>query len=213
MAAALADGASPDDDARMRIGSALLTGVGAPRSIEDGAKLMVPLARTWNGKAAAMLADAFESVGRDEEAYEMALIALASGELSALGTADALEARMPLDKVLAMQDSSGDNWPGGAQFEETFKAAITAGDVSQIRKLANATSVGRGLPRSYKAAYMLATLASAGGDRGAANLRDRMDRRFGGETHWQTAASEAAAVALTVWTEGGMGAAIAGRAQ
>ncbi|MCY3876518.1 MAG: hypothetical protein OXF88_19790 [Rhodobacteraceae bacterium] len=213
MNAALADGANPDDAIRMKIGKALLTGLGAPRSIDDGASLLLPLAESWSGEAAAMLAKAYESVGRDEEAYEMALIALASGDLSALAVADELEQRIPLVKILNMQDDVNNRWPGTTDFRAEFDAAVAVGDVGSIREHAAAASIGRGLPRSYSAAYMLATLAAAGGDRSAANLRDRLDHRFGGKMHWQSAAREAAAAALGIWINGGMGAAITNRIQ
>lgn len=212
MSAALAAGATPDEATALKIGEALVTGVGAPRSVGDAARLLEPLAANWNGRAAALLAQAHASTGNHEQAYESALIALAAGDLSVLGIADEAEAKLPLQSVLDMQEKVGDDWPGGEEFKSSFEAAISAGDIAQIRKHANATSVGRGLPRSYKASYMLATLAAAGGDRGAANLRDRLDRRFGGDSSWQAAAAEASSVALQVWN-GVLGAAIAGRVQ
>ncbi|MEM6662179.1 MAG: hypothetical protein AAF666_08365 [Pseudomonadota bacterium] len=213
MAAALADGANPDEAARLSIGRALLTGVGAPRSLEDGGRLLEPLARAWNGEAAALLADAAADVGEDGFAYEMALIALASGDMSALGTADALESRMTLSQILELQGTVGDAWPGEAEYRTGFMEAIAAGDVGKLRKDANAASVGRGLPRSYEAAYTLATLAAAGGDRSAANLRDRLDRRFAGNGDWNELIGEAGSIALQIWTEGGLGDAISSRAQ
>ena len=80
-----------------------------------------------------------------------------------------------------------------------------------MRKLAYAMSVGRGMPRSYMVAYAAATLAAAAGDRGAANLRDRMNARFGTDSAWLEAVSEAEAEALTAWVEDGFGATVAGQ--
>jgi len=213
MAAALADGANPDDATRLAIGRALITGVGAPRSLEDGARLLEPLARGWNGEAASLLAEAAADFGEDTLGYEMALIALAAGDMSALGTADELEGRLDIAQILALQDQVGSNWPGEADFQAAFGQAVAAGDIGKIRKDANATVVGRGLPRSFEAAYTLATLAAAGGDRSAANLRDRMDRRFGTDPAWVEMAAEAGSVALQIWTQGGLGAAISARVQ
>ncbi len=211
MQAALSGGASPED--ALRIGEALVTGVGAPRSIEDAAKLLEPLARNWNGSAAAMLAEGYASVGENEKAYEMALLALAAGEMSALSTADSMEAELSLDAVLATQEAVGNAWPEGDNFRQAFEAAVAAGDVGAIRKIANDVSVGRAAPRSYKVAYMLATLAAAGGDRGAASLRDRMDIRFADDDGWRAAAADASSTALQIWNDGGLGAAIADRAK
>jgi len=211
MMAALTDAAAPDDATRLRIGRALITGIGAPRSLEDGGNLLEPLARNWNGEAALLIAEAAAGIGRDKPAYEAALLALGGGEMGALGVADSLEAKLPVADVLAMQDAIGDGWPGAGAFKDEFTSAVSAGDIGQIRKFANAAAVGRGLPRSYAGAYMLATLAAAGGDRSAASLRDRLDRRFSGDEAWTDMTQEASKLALTVWTNGGFGAAITAR--
>ena len=210
---ALSDSSDLDDAKRMKIGKALLTGLGAPRSIDDGAVLLLPMAKKWSGEAAAMLANAFESVGRYDEAYEMALIALATGDLSVLSVADELEQRIPMLKILSIQDDISNRWPGAANFRSAIEAAVTVGDVGAIRGHANAASIGGRSPRSYSTSYMLATLAAAGGDRGAAKLRDRLDHRFGREIHWSSEANKAAREALDLWVNGGMGAAISNRVQ
>lgn len=211
MIAALASGANPDDATRLKIGKALLTGVGAPRATDKGVAMLMPLADAWNGDAAAMVAKASAANGADGPAYEMALRALASGASAAMGTADALESRMNLSDVLAAQQAVLDGWPGAADAEAAVKAAIEGGDVGAMRKMAYALSVGRGMPRSYKAGYAAATLAAAAGDRGAANLRDRMNARFGTDAAWLAAAAEAEEQALKAWVEDGFGAKLAGQ--
>ena len=205
LAAALADAASLDDAARMRIGTALLKGDGAPRSIEAGVGILLPLAANWSGEASAALARAYQSVGRNDDAYRMALIALASGDRSALAVADELEMLMPLVEIMALQDEVSGAWPGTAGFEAAINAAVADGDGRAIAGHAHAASVGRDLPRSFGNAYMLATLAAATGDQSAARLRDRLDRRFGGDAHWQSAAGAASEKAIAHWIEGGMG--------
>ena len=187
MAAALSDAASLDDVTRMKIGAALLTGDGAPRSIEAGARLLLPVAMNWSGEAATILARAYQSVGRNEDAYEMALIAVASGDRSALVVADELEQSIPLVEIMAMQDEVIDHWPGTASFEALIDAAVAEGDVRAIARNAHAASAGRDMPRSFSTAYMLATLAAAAGDLSAAKLRDRLDRRLGGDVDWRSA--------------------------
>ncbi|MEM7056896.1 MAG: hypothetical protein AAF557_04860 [Pseudomonadota bacterium] len=215
MASALADGANPDDAARMKIGRALLTGIGAPRSIEDGGQLLIPLARNWNGEAAALVAGAAGDFGEHKIGYEMALIAMAQGESSAMSAADNLELDLSLEEALAIQKEVSNAWPGGTDTEAQFNQAIADGDITTLRKLANAASVGRNMPRDYEVAYALATLGAAAGDRAAASLRDRMDRRFNAldQATWQKTASRAASDALRVWTEGGLGATMAARVQ
>lgn len=212
MSAALADGATPDDATRMRIGEALVTGVGAPRSIDAGARLLTPLADAGNGKAAVLLAKAYEDTGKNAEGYEMALFALAAGEIGALGVADNLESRLPLAEVLALQDKVFNGWGDPDGFAASAEAAGNEGDVGALRKAAAAISIGRGAPRSYAIAYLLATVAAAGGDRGAANLRDRLNRRFGDDPAWREEAAKAESEALAIWTSG-IGEAIANRAR
>lgn len=213
MAAALADGANPDDATRMKIGKALLTGIGAPRSVEAGGELLIPLAKNWNGEAAALVADAAGDFGEHKIGYEMALIAIAQGESSAMGAADSLETDLSLADALAMQKEVSNNWPNNAEMTGAFQNAVAEGDITTIRNLANAASVGRNMPRDYEVAYALATLGAAAGDRASAALRDRMDRRFNAmdQATWQKAASRAANEALAVWTEGGLGAAMAAK--
>ena len=55
-------------------------------------------------------------------------------------------------------------------------------------------------------------VAAAGGDRGAANLRDRLNRRFGDDPAWREAAARAESEALQIWNSG-IGEAIANRAK
>ena len=208
VAAALADADSLDDATRMKIGTALLTGDGAPRSIEAGARILLPAAMNGSGEAASILAKAYQSAGRYEDAYEMALIAVASGDQGALAVADELEQRMPLVKIMTLQDEVSAHWPGTADFEAAIDAAVADGDVRAIAGHAHAVLAGRDLPRSFSIAYMLATLAAAASDHGAAKLRDRLDRRFGGDVYWQSAASEASDEAMTLWIDGGMGSTI-----
>lgn len=213
MAAALADGANPDDATRMKIGKALLTGIGAPRSVEDGGEMLIPLARNWNGEAAALVADAAGDFGEYKIGYEMALIAMAQGVASAASTADDLEGELSLADVLAAQKEVSNNWPGGSEIEGQFTQAIADGNIGTIRALANGAAVGRKMPRDYETAYALATLGAAAGDRASAALRDRMDRRFNSidlET-WKKTSSKAASDALSVWNDGGLGAAMAAK--
>ena len=158
VAAALTDAASLDDTSRMKIGTALLTGDGAPRSIEAGARILLPFARDWSGEAAAILANAYRLAERYEDAYRMALIAMASGEWSGAAVADELELRMPPFEVLALQDEVSTDWPGTAGFENAVNAAVAEGDVRAIAGHARAVAAGRDVPRSFGTAYMLATL-------------------------------------------------------
>lgn len=211
LAAALRGGEGLDTGARLRVGEALLTGIGAPRSVADGVALLAPLAAEWNGEAALMIADALAD-GNPADGYAMALTALAGGQAGAIGLADGLENAMSLADVLAAQESAARAWPGNARSAGEMDALIAAGDIPGLRRMAFAASVGKDMPRSYARAYYLASLAAAGGDKGAANLRRRLDTRFAGTGNaaWREEADRAARVALETWTAS-LGAVIADR--
>lgn len=210
LGSALAGGTALGEADRIAIGRALLTGIGAPRSVSDGQALLQPLADEWNGEAAELIAEALETAGDSQGAYAMALRAMASGSSKAIGIADGLEPEMTLAEVLSAQTAAASAWPGAGTAQTEGEVIVQAGDVPAMRKLAYAASIGKGRPRDYGAAYFWASLAAAGGDRGAANLRDRLDTRFAGAEGgaWSAVATTQASEALRIWTDGGLGATI-----
>lgn len=214
LTAALAGGGDLDDAARIRVGEALLTGLGAPRSLSDGKALLAPLAEAWNGEAAYLLAGALAESGTPRAAYGMALRAQAGGAAGAIGMADGLEGQIEVADILSTQQAAAADWPGAGGLRTGIEALIGAGDISGLRRMAHAASVGRDMPRDYRTAYYLASLAAAGGDRGAANLRRRLDSRFAARDAqaWRADADAAAREALETWTSQ-LGAIIAARVQ
>ena len=207
---ALSGGAGLDDAARLRIGRALLTGVGAPRSLVEGRALLAPLANDWNPEAALLLADTAAEDGDRQGAYALALRALAGGATGAGALADELETTLPLADILAAQEDAGQTWSGTDDTVAASDEAIAAGDITALRTLAYRAASGQGMPRNARAAYFWASLAAAAGDRGAAGLRTRLDNRFGARDRetWRPVAAQAAAQALATWTDGGLGARI-----
>ena len=212
--AALSGGAGLEGEARLRVGEALMTGLGAPRSVAEGVALLTPMAEAWDGEAAYLIAEALSQSGDTSAAYAMALRALAGERSGAIGVADGLESGMAVGDILAAQDAAANAWPGNAGSTAEMDAMIVAGDIPGLRRMAFAASVGKAMPRSYSRAYYLASLAAAGGDRGAANLRRRLDARFANRDAdiWRKEADQAARVALETWTET-LGAIIADRVQ
>ena len=207
LSAALGGGGGLDDDARLRVGKALVTGIGAPRSLNDGAALLGPLADGWNAEAAMLVAQARAAGGDSVGGYAMALRGLAGGAQGSITLADELERELGIDEVLATQEATIDAWPGAGEATGQLEAMIGSGDVSGLRRMANRAATGKDMPRDYVTAYFLASLAAAGGDRGAANLRDRLDNQLDSDA-WNQAAAAAASEALQIWV-GGLGAAIA----
>lgn len=202
LTAALAGGAGMSDQQKLASGVALVTGIGAPKAPAEGQALLLPLANAWSGPAASALATSFADAEQLDVAYAMALKALAAGESGAAGVADGLELDMDLANVLGAQRAAAESFPGGGDLAAMTTALIADGDVSGIRKHAYALIQGRTIPRDYALGYYWASLAAAAGDRGAANLRDRLDQRFGNDAVWRATAQAQGSEALSTWTSG-----------
>ncbi|MEM9737469.1 MAG: hypothetical protein AAF908_12825, partial [Pseudomonadota bacterium] len=208
---ALSNPAALAESARLDVGAALLTGIGSPRSVADGLAVLGPLGDAWDGRATALMADALEGQGDVSDAYAMALRAMAAGESTGIAIADRLEADMAVAEILSQQQSAADTWPGAPDREAADQALIDAGDLGGIRSRAYGAALGNDVPRSYAEAYFWASLAAAGGDRGAATLRDRLDARFAtgkGSDAWRAMTREVGSSAFQVWTQGGLAARI-----
>ncbi len=212
LAAALGGGGTLDDETRLRVGEALITGVGAPRSVETGRTLLAPLADAWDGRAALLSAEADRQAGDDQAAYAMTLRAMAGGETGAVGLADKLEAGLPLVVVLSAQAEAASGWPDADQAGADADMLVGDADIAGMRRRAQAAATGHDRPRDYAEAYYWASLAAAAGDRGAAALRDRLDTRFAGQDGWREAAATEAGKALETWT-GGLAETLASRVQ
>lgn len=208
---ALGGGSVPETE-RLRVGTALVTGYGAPLAPREGQALLQPLADAWNGEAASALAKSYEPTDPGR-AYQMVLRAMAAGERGTTGLADRIEARMPLSDVLAAQQQALTTWPGGTAYKDGSKTILESGDVSAMRRLASLALTGQNRPRDYAGAYFWASLAAAAGDRGGVSLRDRLDYRFAGDAAWQTASGEVSSEVLKAWTSGGVAAAVSARMQ
>jgi hypothetical protein len=105
-------------------------------------------------------------------------------------------------------------WPGAAARQAADQALIEAADIGAVRERAHAAALGKGGPRSYADAYYWASLAAAAGDRSAAGLRERLDRRFAraegaARDAWRVDSQAAAAGAIETWTSGGLGGRVA----
>ncbi len=214
MAAISGQAGALDEAARLRIGGALLTGLGAPRSVAHGRALLQPLAEHWHAAAALLLAEALIEDGEPEHAYRMALRAAAGGESGGMTAADRLEQRLGVDFVLGAQFEAAQSWPGAAARQAADQALIEAADIGAMRERAHGAALGKGSPRSYAEAYYWASLAAAAGDRSSAALRERLDQRFAGaegaaRDAWKGISQAAAAHAIETWTDGGLGARVA----
>ena len=99
MTRALAGDADTSDDQRLAVGTALITGTGAPKSVEKGRALLEPLAQAGNTQAALTLARALAE-SDPAAAYHQALVAAAAGEDGATAVLDGLEETLDTGALL-----------------------------------------------------------------------------------------------------------------
>ena len=117
--------------------------------------------------------------GASPEAYRFALIAGAGGAPDASALLASLETKLSASSIFEIQSDVYDEWPGGDAWSEMMEQAAKAGDVASLRSAARSLQSGRdGPPRTFETAYGIASIAAAAGDRGAADLRDRLSQRF-----------------------------------
>lgn len=198
---------------KLEVGRALMSGIGAPRDLAAGVRLLAPLAEAWDSPAAMALAEGLAAAGDPAAAYPWVLRAMAGSEPGAIGLADRLEAELPARTVLEAQAAALAAWSADPGLAARKGAILASPDIAAIRRLANDARLGRGVPRSYEQAYLWASVAAAAGDRAAAILRDELDARARGAegAAWRAMVEAATAAALRVWAEEGLGAALHAR--
>lgn len=158
--AALSGGGETNPEDAFALGRALITGIGAPRNIGAGLKLLGPLARAGNTQASLLIARAVETT-RPDDAYAHALRAAAANRPGALALLDRIERALPYAAVISKQNGLM------GPFDETLY-----GDLPAMRQAARAYLVGIQRPRAWRAAYYWASMAAAAGDTASAALRD-----------------------------------------
>lgn len=174
---------------RLKAGLQLATGIGAPRNIDAGIALLLPLAVMGDKAAlealAALRADAFKA----EDYERMAVIAV--GEPDVLALLDDLEARIGLAKTLTLQPDLETN--------PSFDGIASARD---LRSRALDHLEGSRVPRSFARAAYWAYLAAAAGDQiGQDILADIAGRKLTEQDSdaWEAVDRVAAARALEDW--------------
>lgn len=177
------------DEDRLRVGTALATGIGAPRDLAAAESLLAEAAGDGSGEAALALARAVEA--RDPgKAYTLALRAAESGTQGAAGTLDRIEAALPFATVLELQ----------AALVEGVEHPVDALDqLTSVRSEAAMRMSGNGRSRSYATAALWALIGAAAGDAESADILAEIDERVrlaGPEAAGVWAAQEANAVEL-----------------
>ncbi len=162
------DSQSMSEGERLRAGIALTSGIGAPRDIPAGTRLLSELARSGNGAAALALSEVLET-RQPEQAYGWSLRAGADGRRGATARLDRLETVLDMATVLRLQNE-------GAQGGDMTDEALAS--VSAIKAHALARLTGNGMARNYGMAVTWAILAAAAGDGQAAALLNDIDTRM-----------------------------------
>lgn len=189
---------SPDslsEEDRLRIGSALATGSGAPRDVQQAQTVLYPLASSGNGQAALILAQALETRDPDQ-AYLYALSAAEQGAANAAGLLDRIENALPLARVLELQHS----------LVEGVEHPVDALDsLSSVRDEASKRLYGKGRSRSYEIAVLWASIGAAAGDDECIAILAEIDSILAGADPearriWAGQEAASAELARSAWT-------------
>jgi TPR repeat protein len=181
-------------DDRLRVGTALVSGLGVPRNFSAGTALLVTLAREGDSRAALVLSEVLESRS-PKNAYVWGMRAGAAGKNGATARLDRLETVLPMRAILQMQGEAAQ----GAVHPVEALASIAA-----IKAQARARLTGKGMSRNYGIALMWAMLAAATGDAEAADMLEEIDARLRqsdpeGIAAWEKVEAESSRLALNIW--------------
>ena len=187
---------------RRRVALALVTGQGAPQNAAAGAALAGAMAES-DGDLALAIAEA-RAGGDPAAAYPSALRAGALGTDGAREALDRIEARLPFARVLELQHAEADD---SGPPPETLAG---------IRAAAEARMTGQGARRNYADAAKWALLAQAAGDRGGADILNRIAARAArdgpdGAAAWSRTREAAADRATRLWIDTDLPARLGGR--
>ncbi len=184
------------DRDKLRVGQALVSGVGAPRALTEGQALLKLLADAGNGEAALALSSSMRSVD-PEAAYRLALNAGANSMAGASGIMDRLEQDLTTRKILTLQArrlSTASTMPSPQDFVP----------LTQVRAYVLAHLSGNSAVRSYVRAYYWALLGKAAGDQAAASMMAEIEARMRhrgpkAAAAWQAVAEKIRTDALAHW--------------
>ncbi|MCB1339626.1 MAG: hypothetical protein KDK24_00870 [Pseudooceanicola sp.] len=178
---------TPPADA-FAIGRALMTGIGAPKNVNGGIKLLLPLARAGDTRASFLIASEIAETN-PVDAYSHALRAAPlPGGLALL---DRIERKLSFADALKEQRVLM-----GGPDEALY------GDIAGMRTAAREFLGGTRRPRSWLAAYYWSSLGAAAGDAASAALRDEIGeimRLRGDAAAWAPEAASIDAGVLRDW--------------
>lgn len=186
-------------EARLAVGRAFVTGVGAPRNPRVGLPILEDLASGGDGEASLLIAEAL-ATERPADAYLHALRAGAAGVAGAADSLDRLERRIPFVTVLNLQNGLT---PISAK-ADAFQS------IPGIRAQALGRLHGDGMARSYPMAMMWASVGAALGDTVSLSVLERVEERVrvsagaAGLERWADLSARVADLATMAWIDGNL---------
>ena len=180
----------------MHVGEGFLTGKGYPRNEAIGLKILNYLAIQGANGISHTLAQHYLEKQNYTLAYEFALQDSATGSAQSVNILNVAEPYLDLSDVLAMQ--------GDGMID--FNKAVAAVEPADYYRYAVASMNGKGMRKSYLAAYFWAILAQANGDRRTASIMTKIealgtDKDLADTIDWNGQLAQAQADALMVWMD------------
>ena len=184
------------DEMLMHVGEGFLTGKGYPRNEAIGLKILNYLAIQGANGISHTLAQHYLEKQNYTLAYEFALQDSATGSAQSVNILNVAEPYLDLSDVLAMQ--------GDGMID--FNKAVAAVEPADYYRYAVASMNGKGMRKSYLAAYFWAILAQANGDRRTASIMTKIealgtDKDLADTIDWNGQLAQAQADALMVWMD------------
>ncbi len=184
------------DEMLLHIGEGFLSGKGYPRNEAIALKILNYLALQGTSGISHKLARHYLEQQNYALAYEFALKDSASGSTQSVNILNVAEPFLDLSDVLTMQ--------GDGMID--FAKAVTDVEPAEYYHYAVASMNGKGMRKSYLAAYFWAILAQANGDRRTASMMTKIealgaDKNLANTLDWNAQLAQAQADALMVWMD------------
>ena len=184
------------DEVLLQVGDGFLSGLGYPRNEAVGLKILNYLAMQGVKGTSHILAKHYLGRQNYALAYEFALEDSAEGSARSVNILNVAEPFLDLSEILELQDGTG---------LDLIKAASGVQPEDYYR-FARASMSGKGMRKSYLAAYFWSILAQANGDRRTASLLAKIEalgaaKDLAAAVDWDAQLAQAQADALLVWME------------
>jgi len=184
------------DEMLMRVGEGFLTGKGYLKNESIGLKILNYLAIQGADGISHTLAQHYLEKQNYMQAYEFALQDSVTGSAQSVNILNVAEPYLDLSDVLTMQ--------GDGMID--FNKVVAAVEPADYYRYAIDSMNGKGMRKSYLAAYFWAILAQANGDRRTASIMTKIEalgtnKELADTLDWNGQLAQAQADALMVWMD------------